>query len=117
MIWRNSRRSVQHCRSRNLVLVQVEYGKDGPIADGVPPVGHTRVAEAVGLARALGRMPPRLRVYGIEGEDFAVQARPTPAVARAIDRVAAPILRELEPDSAKGGENRHTGRLDGGEHL
>lgn len=52
------------------------------------------LGEAVELARALGRMPGRLVVYGIEGAAWEAGADPDPAVARAVDRVAAEVLAE-----------------------
>jgi hydrogenase maturation protease len=51
------------------------------------------LAEAVELARALGRLPQRLTVIGIEASDFAHGAPPTPdaeaAIAEAVREVAA----------------------------
>ena len=47
------------------------------------------LAEAVELARALGRLPERLEVYAIEGADFAVGAGLTPAVAAAVEQCVA----------------------------
>ena len=41
---------------------------------------HVSLAEAVELARAIGRLPGRTVVYGIEGGSFAVGAPLTPAV-------------------------------------
>ena len=49
------------------------------------------VPEAVELARALDRLPRRLRVYAIEGESFAAGAALTPAVERAVGAVAAEL--------------------------
>jgi hydrogenase maturation protease len=46
------------------------------------------LAEAVELARVLGRLPDRMLVYGIEGETFAAGSGLSPAVARAVERVA-----------------------------
>ena len=54
------------------------------------------VAEAVELARALGRLPARAIVYGIEGADFDAGAPLSPAVQAAAAVVAASIRRELE---------------------
>jgi hydrogenase maturation protease len=45
------------------------------------------LAEAVELARALGRLPARLTVYGIEGERFDAGTGLTPAVSAAVDAV------------------------------
>ena len=46
------------------------------------------VADAVELARALGRLPARLDVYAIEGGSFAAGDGLTPAVARAVVTLA-----------------------------
>ena len=53
------------------------------------------LAEAVALARQLGRLPRRLVAYLVEGECFAVGAPLSPAVAAAVDIVADRILGEL----------------------
>jgi hydrogenase maturation protease len=45
------------------------------------------VAEAIELARALGWLPRRLIVYGIEGRSFAVGAGLSPEVERAVERL------------------------------
>ena len=47
------------------------------------------VADAIELARALGRLPPRLDVYAIEGVDFGLGRPLSPAVERAVDLLAA----------------------------
>jgi hydrogenase maturation protease len=52
------------------------------------------VAEAVELARALDQLPPRLLVYGIEGQEFSMGAPITPAVAEALPRLAQRIAEE-----------------------
>ena len=46
------------------------------------------VADAVGLAATLGRLPERLEIYAIEGEDFSLGAPLSPAVARTVDSLA-----------------------------
>lgn len=53
------------------------------------------VAEAVEMARLLRRLPQRLIVYAIEGENFAAGTDMTPAVANAVESVATQILEEL----------------------
>lgn len=53
------------------------------------------VAEAIELARALGQLPPRLVVYGIEGQDFCAGADLSPAVAHAAESVVAQVMQEL----------------------
>jgi hydrogenase maturation protease len=45
------------------------------------------LADAIELARALGRLPRQVVVYGIEGERFAAGTGLTPAVAAAVDAV------------------------------
>ena len=54
------------------------------------------VGEAIELARALGRLPTRLVLYGIEAERIAAGAELTPAVAGAVDDAVARVLAELE---------------------
>jgi hydrogenase maturation protease len=49
------------------------------------------LAETVELARALGRLPARLLIYGIEGADFAVGSNPTIEVEAAAVKLAAEI--------------------------
>lgn len=49
------------------------------------------VADAIALARSLGRLPPRLDVYAIEGADFGHGDRLTPAVAAAVDALAGEL--------------------------
>ena len=50
------------------------------------------VVEAIGLGRALGRLPSRLVIYAIEGRDFSLGASLTPAVHRAVDSVVALLV-------------------------
>jgi hydrogenase maturation protease len=49
------------------------------------------VGDAVELARALDRLPPRLVVYGVEGADFTAGAPLSGPVADAVERVAAQV--------------------------
>src|SRR5215472_16154878 len=49
------------------------------------------VAEAIGLARALQQLPPRLMVYAIEGKNFTAGVGLSPKVARAVQKVIAQI--------------------------
>lgn len=49
------------------------------------------VAEAVEMARLLGRLPAHLTVIGIEGADFTMGAGMSPQVAAAAESVAAMI--------------------------
>ncbi len=50
------------------------------------------VAEAIELARALNNLPPRLTVYGIEGENFGPGVGLSPEVERAADEVVKEVI-------------------------
>jgi hydrogenase maturation protease len=56
---------------------------------------HVGLAEAVELARALGRLPARTVIYGIEGASFEVGKELTLAVATAAERVAEAVREEV----------------------
>jgi hydrogenase maturation protease len=56
---------------------------------------HMGLAEAVELARALGRLPRQTVVYGVEGGSFEVGDALTPAVAAAVERVADAVREEV----------------------
>jgi hydrogenase maturation protease len=53
------------------------------------------VAEAVELARALGQLPPRLIVYGIEGKTFEAGLGLSPEVEKAAQEVVERVLGDL----------------------
>ncbi len=53
------------------------------------------LAEAVELARALGRLPRRVIVYGIEGRQFAAGTELSAEVARATLQAAEQIFQEF----------------------
>ena len=50
------------------------------------------LAEAIELARMLGRLPPGVHVYGIEGADFRPGEGLSPAVEHAVGRVTAELI-------------------------
>ena len=54
------------------------------------------VGEAIELARALGRLPARVIVYGIEGAAFGGGEELSPEVAAAVERTAGLIREDLE---------------------
>jgi hydrogenase maturation protease len=54
------------------------------------------VGETIELARALGRLPQRIVVYGVEGATFAAGVGLTPQVETAVDRVVEAVLGDLE---------------------
>jgi hydrogenase maturation protease len=63
------------------------------------------VAEAIELGRTLGNLPERLRVYGIEGRQFAPGTRISTEVERAVDSLAQEITAEAlggQPHSPAG---------------
>ena len=53
------------------------------------------VGSAVALARALGRMPGRLIVHGIQGADFSQGVTLSPPVAARIGDLAAAVLADI----------------------
>ena len=57
------------------------------------------VAEAVELARALNRLPPRLIVYGIEGKNFDSRVELSPEVKAAAEEVFRMLKEELWTNS------------------
>ena len=56
---------------------------------------HVGLADAIELARALGRLPARTIVYGIEGASFDVGEELSPAVGEAVERVARAVREEV----------------------
>ena len=56
---------------------------------------HLGLADAIELARALGRLPGRTVVYGIEGARFEAGEGLTPEVAAALPRVAGAVRAEV----------------------
>ncbi|MFC2085575.1 hydrogenase maturation protease, partial [Bacteroidota bacterium] len=54
------------------------------------------VAEAIELARALGRLPPEMIIFGIEGQDFSAGEGLTPVVASALETVTDLIMAEIQ---------------------
>lgn len=54
------------------------------------------VCEAIELSRALGQLPRRVIVYGIEGRDFRSGLGLSPAVQEAVDKAADAVLEEVQ---------------------
>jgi len=54
------------------------------------------VGDAIEVARALGRLPRHILVYGVEGACFEAGEPLTPQVDAAVERVAAAVLSDLE---------------------
>jgi hydrogenase maturation protease len=53
------------------------------------------LVEAVELARAMGRLPERLIVYGIEGKDFKAGEKLSPEVERSIESLVDRVVEEI----------------------
>jgi hydrogenase maturation protease len=53
------------------------------------------IAEAIALGRVLGRLPPRLIVYGVEGANFEAGVGLSPPVERAVTLVVQAVLDEI----------------------
>lgn len=53
------------------------------------------LAEVIELARAIGAIPPKLIVYGIEGATFATGEGISPRVQQAIDDVAERVQQDI----------------------
>ncbi len=53
------------------------------------------VAQAIRLAAVLGRLPPRMALYGVEAAGFAPGAPPSPEAAGAVAHVVDLVLREI----------------------
>jgi hydrogenase maturation protease len=66
-----------------------------PAALAGPSTHALGLAEAVELGRALGRLPPRLIVYGIEGARFDAGVECDASVLAAAELVATAALEEL----------------------
>jgi hydrogenase maturation protease len=52
-------------------------------------------AEAIELARVIGRLPERIRIYGIEGAKFEPGVAPSTEVMEAVDCVGRKIAGEI----------------------
>jgi len=52
------------------------------------------VGQAVELARALGRLPQRLTIFGVEGADFTEGLGLSPEVAQVVEQVVGFVLAE-----------------------
>ena len=53
------------------------------------------VAQAIRLAAALGQLPPRMALYGVEAAGFVPGAEPSPEVAGAVEQAVALVLGEI----------------------
>ncbi len=68
--------------------VQTWDARQTPISSKTPPSTHgLGVAEAIELARVLGRIPARLTIYGIEGHRFEPGTEISPELNFAVEDV------------------------------
>jgi hydrogenase maturation protease len=77
-------------RLHRLVLDHPAVGPVGPVSSH-----GLGLDDAIGLGRALDRMPGRLIVHAVEAGDLSQGTGLTPPVAAVIDTLAAAILRDL----------------------
>jgi hydrogenase maturation protease len=77
-------------RMHRLVLGQADAGCLGPVSSH-----GLGLADAVGLALALGRMPGRLIMHAVEAADLGYGTGLTPPVAAAAAALTAAVLAEL----------------------
>lgn len=54
------------------------------------------VADAIEMARAMNTLPPKLLVYGIQGENFTAGTNISPVVQKAVKRIIEQIVSEVE---------------------
>jgi hydrogenase maturation protease len=59
------------------------------------------IGEALELARALGRLPRRTIVFGVEGSDFLARDGLTAPVAEAVGRASAAVVEEVMACTSK----------------
>jgi hydrogenase maturation protease len=81
-------------RLHRLVLDRADTGLPGSVS-----CHGLGLEDAIGLAQALDRMPGRLIVHAVEAADLGQGTGLTPAVAAAIDTLAAAVLRDLASPS------------------
>lgn len=75
-------------------LLRFDAGKNGLPASLHPASTHLfGIAEAVELARSLGRLPPRLIFYGIEGGGYETGSTPSDRVLDAVRLASERIAR------------------------
>jgi hydrogenase maturation protease len=79
-------------------IVTLDGCRPAAITDECRCSTHTiAVAQALELARVLGRVPPRLILYGIEGRRFEIGSTPSPEVAVACRQLANRIVTLVRP--------------------
>ena len=80
-------------------LHRVEVGEQAVPARTFRSSTHAiGIADTIELARALGRLPRRVRIYGIEAGGFTTGAALTPAVESAVAFLVKDVLHDLEEE-------------------
>jgi len=75
---------------------------DGLLRRSGPSSHQLGLDVALDLARALGRLPRRLRIHGIEGRRFGAGEAPSPEVVAAVEEVARRIAAEAGTTGDRG---------------
>jgi hydrogenase maturation protease len=89
---------VDAVRSGNVpgTVVRCEFGRQPLARSARPASSHALgVAETVALGSALGRLPRRLIVWGVEAQSFDAGAPPTDRVIAAIPKLVRGVLQEF----------------------
>jgi hydrogenase maturation protease len=82
-----------------------EVGREGLPTSARTTSSHALgLAETVEIARALGRLPRRVVVWGVEVRALAAGGEPSPEVVAAVPAVVDGVLRDLEASTEKGDE-------------
>ena len=75
---------------------RIDAGTGGvPLSAGAPVTHALGISDVIELGRALGRLPPRLIVYGIEATRFALGEGMSPYVAAALPQLRDAVRREI----------------------
>ena len=61
------------------------------------------ITDTIELARALGRLPRRVLVFGVEAGRFTTGAELTPAVESAVEQLVTAVLHDLEEERCTSG--------------
>jgi hydrogenase maturation protease len=83
---------------------------DAPLDAAVGGAASTHavaLADAIERARALGRLPPRVIVYAIEGADFTPGGAISTPVVAAVTTAAAAVMGELDAPATRRLVERH----------
>jgi hydrogenase maturation protease len=77
-------------------MIRIEAGTDAIPLDASASTHLLGLGEAVALAHALGRLPRRLIIYGVVGQQFGWAEELSPPVAAAIPHLITHVLADIE---------------------